>query len=275
MQNPITNAIREIQMTIPQQVLTEVFGKEYHGSWRRQAPVSIDEMIRSKVIRPRVLKDCNLIGGREVMIPLEGVPYTEQNPFTISYNIPNNLTGNREIISVLSVNYLPLNVSGMAASGLYGSSQAVSYSDAASVGQRVMDASSSVAHVSTASAEIIGYNTVIVRDTSRPVQPYTLRCVLSNDENLSNLQPRSHRDFAKACILATKSFIYNELVIRIGQGMLEQGQELGRFREIVDQYSDSEEMYQQFLTETLQKVLFMNDSGAYEKYITLQLNPGL
>lgn len=275
MLNPVTHAVSEIQMVIPAQILTEVFGREDYRNWRRVAPVSIDEMIKSKVIRPRVLKDANLLGGRHVLIPLDNIPAYSQDSFSSIYNIPPEATGHREILSILSVNYLS-SVAGTGGMGMpFNVSNPTSSSDLAMAGQRVMDSFANVPHVSTAHAELIGYNTVLLRDSMRPSQAYALRCMLANDENLSNIQPRSYRAFSKAAILATKSFIYNQLIIRIDQGVLEQGQGLGEFKNVVDSYSDAEEQYQEYMKTVFQKVLFMNDVQSYDRYIAVQVNPGL
>lgn len=273
--NPVSNAIREIENVIPSQILTAVFGHEDYRNWRRQAPASIDEMIRSKVIRPRVLKDCNLVGGRLVYVSTEGLEGYSEDPFSVMYTIPPQKTGNREIISVMGVNYLP-HSSAMGTMGTpYGSVNPVTQSDVETVGQRVMDSYANVPHISSAHAELVGYNTVIIRDQMRSTVIYELRCVLANEENLSNISPRSYPILAKACILAVKSYIYNNLIIRIDQGVLEQGQALGEFKTIVDKYDDAEEQYQNYLETKVKKTLFMNDIESYDRFINIQINPGL
>lgn len=273
--NPISNAIREIQMTIPSQILTEVFGREDYRNWRRAAPVSIDEMIKSKVIRPRVLKDCNLVGGRQVIIDLVGIEGHQEDHYTVIYNIPLSVTGNREIISVLSVGYVSMNAIVGSPGYAYATATPTSMSDLETAGQRVMDSMAAIPHISTASVEMIGYNTIIIRDPMRSNQSYQIRCVISNEENLNNISPRSYPVLAKACLLAVKSYIYNQLNIRIDQGMLEQGQALGKFRDVVDDYKESEEQYQEYLKMVLRKVFFMNDVSSYDRYIGIQINPSV
>ncbi|HXQ35821.1 MAG TPA: hypothetical protein VN843_17530 [Anaerolineales bacterium] len=275
MLNPISNAVKDIHMTIPREILIEVFGRVDPRDWRQMAPLSIDEMIKSKVIRHRVLNDCNLIGGRQALISLVGLEAHCQDTYTTIYNIPLERTGNREILSVLSINYLPQSVAMGTIGNPYGSMNSLSIYDTQVVAQRIMDSVSNAPHVSSATCELIGYNTVMVTDNMRATQNYELRCMLANDENLSNLSPRSYPAFSKACFLATKSYIYNTLTIRIDQGVLEQGQSLGKYREIVDEYRESEEQYQEFLKTVLRKVLFMNDVTSHERYISSMINPGI
>lgn len=273
--NPVSNAIREIHAQIPPQILKFVFGKEEYRGWRREAPASIDEMIRSNVLYKRVMTDCNLIGGRHVIISLEGLQGYQQDTYTMVYDIPIDRTGGREIISVLSVSYLPDSTSMGSMGTPYASVNPVTNSDVATAAQRVMDSFSNVPHISVAEVELIGFNTVVVRDQYRPTITYGLRCILANEENLSNLSPKSYRAFAKACVLATKAHIYKSTIITMDQGYLEQGQALGEFKTQIDKFEDAEELYQDYLTNTLQKVLFMNDVHSYNRFIGIQVNPGL
>ena len=55
------------------------------------------------------------------------------------------------------------------------------------------------------------------------------------------------------------------------KGRLEGGAELGRFREVIDSYSDAEEQYQDYLLNTWQKVAFMNDRESYERFTKMMI----
>lgn len=275
MLNPVNNAVQEIMYEIPEPILKHVFGFDRHHEWRREAPVSIDEMIKVKVIRPRVLKDCNLIGGREVVISLEGLQAYQPNTYTSIYDIPLERTAGRSITGILSVSYLPDSTSMGTMGALYAGVNPISMSDAATAAQRVMDSFSNVPHISTAEAEIIGYNTVLIKDQYRPTITYGLRCQMSNDENLSNLQPKSYKAFAHACMLAVKAYVYVNTVVQMDRGRLEQGQDLGVFKQIIDEYKECNAEYHDYLRNVLQKVLFMNDTTTYGRFITLQMNPAL
>jgi len=71
---PINKALDEIKFRIPKQILDLIFVQRTNvwgnTNWKNNV-ISIDECIMSTVIRPRVLVDCNLVGGAEVFIPLE------------------------------------------------------------------------------------------------------------------------------------------------------------------------------------------------------------
>lgn len=271
--NAITKALDHIKFTVPYEVLTAAFKDDY-VNWR-QAPVSKDTLIYEKVIKARVLVDANLVGGNQVIIPLDGLPMQLMDAFTYLYEIPATLTNNREIVSIQSVGYMPY--AGAFGFGSYNQPMAAngSMSDLATAGQRVMNSYSSIPTISTASADITGYNTVVIRDSQRITGCYTLRCTIANELNLNNINPRSHLKFAKLCELAVKAYIYNKLIIKMDQAFLAGGQELGSLKNYVDQLSDHEEMYNTYLRDVWQVTAFHNDSPNFERFIRMQISPGL
>lgn len=271
--NIFSKALDNIKFSIPFEVLRAVF-KDDITHWR-QAPISMDEIIMSKVIKARVLIDANLVGGMQVMVPLNDLPMTLVDNTGYLYTIPPERCNYKEIISVLSVGYLPY-----AGTFGYGGINAVvpvsgSMNDIAHAGQQLMDSYSNMPNISTASAELVGYNTVLIRDSQRVTSSYMLRCMLANDSNLGNINPRSHIAFANLCVLAVKAYIYNKMIIRMDQAFLSGGQELGAFKNYVEQLADSEEMYSTYLRETWSSVAFHNDQQSFERFLRVQINPGL
>lgn len=261
---PLAKAIDEVKFRIPRAILETVFIKRAQA-WR-VTPLSLDEHILNEVVRPRVLVDCNLVGGTEVFIPLDGVPVQRNNDYTSVYRIPKDKTQGRSIMSVLNITFSdPTKVSS------YGVAAGSQNSIMMQAGQAVMDAMGSIPVTSTAYVQLIGENVVMVRDTVVLPANIYLRCVLANDENMAHLQLRSYREFAQLATLAVKAYIYNEYVITMDIGELHGGQQLGRFKEIIDGYADSEELYQTFLTEQWQKVALMNDRESYTRLLRLTM----
>lgn len=271
--NPVSKALDEIKYRIPKEILTEAF-MDPVSNWRN-APISLDEMMLNQVIRPRVLYDCDLVGGVIAIVSLENLqPYLPDN-FTYVYTIPKSRTQNRSIISVLSVNYLPYAGAYLNAGGGYGGMGGVGSNLVTSASQRVSDSHSPVPAISVAYVDLVGENTIMFRDQYRVTQAYFIRCILANEENLNNLNPRSYIAFAKLCELAIKSYIYNKMLIKIDQAYLEGGQELGAFKAYIESLSDSEENYQTYIKEVWQAVSKMNDMQGYDRFIKLQVSPGL
>jgi hypothetical protein len=266
----MTKALDEVKYRIPIQVLQETFRPNY-GSWRPMAPVSMDSEILSKVIKPRVVLDTNIVGGQITLIPLDGLNPEYIDRYSLLYHIPPERLNNRSIMSVLSVGLAPY---GIGNNGFPAINNECS-SDVLGVAARVGNSFSSVPIMSNATAELVERSTVVIRDSSHPNYYYVLRCVVGNEQNMENINPRSWHVFCKLCELAVKAYIYNTMLIRIDQAFLSGGQELGAFKNYVDGLADSEEMYQTQLREVWQAVNFMNSATNYSRFIRLQISPGI
>lgn len=265
--NPIKKAVDDIRFRIPRPILNLVF-QENSFNWRN-SPISLDEQIINKVIRSKVLPDCNLVGGAEVFISLDGVPSEMTSDFTTVYYIPKERTQNRSINTVLSMSYL----TGAALAALGGTTGFSSCSATPGViaAQAMMNSFSMIPPVSTANISLIGENTVLVRDTAPPIGFGFLRCILENDEQMSHLQLRSIPDFSTLCTLACKAYIYNEYIVTLDRGQLYGGHDIGVVKQIIEGYADTSELYETFLRERWQKVSFMNDRESMTRMIKLQI----
>jgi hypothetical protein len=232
-------------------------------------------LILNKVIKPRVLVDTNLVGGTMALVSLEGLTPEYLDNYTMIYVIPPEKIDRKEIISVLEVGYMPYSQSFNSMGAGIGTINPNSMSDVLSAGQRVGDSVSNIPPISNATCDLVGYNTVVVRDQLRITNAYQLRCILANDQSWNNINPRSYLDLVKLCELAVKAYIYNEMIIKMDEAYLSGGQELGSIRTYVEGLSDSQEMYLTELRETWQKVAMMNDSFSYTRWLKIQINPGL
>lgn len=271
--NPITKALDDIKFTIPYEILDATFRNDYNN-WRN-ANNSIDEQMLVKIIRPRVLQDCNLVGGVTVVIPFDNIHPSFTDNYNTVYTIPNERTGNRTILSVLSVGYLPFQANFNMTSGNIAYATPLSMNSVTQAAQRIGDAMSVMPVLSNAQIEIVGHNTILVKENYRLSSTYSMRCVLMNDENLTNINPRSFLAFSKLCQLAVRAYIYNKMIVKIDQAFLQGGQELGAFKNIVEGYADSNEMYETHLREVWRATAFMNDSVNYDRYIKLMVSPGI
>lgn len=265
--NPIQRAVYEIKFSIPIEILQEVF-KPTMYSW---SPVSasIEEQIISRVIKPKVFVDVNMVGGTEVIIPTRDLPRERTDEFTTVFHIPKNMTQGRSIISVLSISYADANsLTAYNQTAIYDPCTINANNQAT---EALYQANNTFITPSTAKVELVAENTVMVKDTVRTFSLGFLRCILAYDEQLSQLQIPSILDFVELAVLATKAYIYNTYKIRLDEGKVKGGFELGSFAEIVDSYSDAREQYNEFLRETWRKVAFMNDRESYERLIRMQI----
>ena len=267
-------ALRRIQ-TIPREVLKQAFMPVRYDPTRKAryydntTPLSLEAVIIDKIIKDRVLPDINLVSGSEVILPLGEAEFQHIDQYNSIYRFGDKATGGRAITSVYEVTYGYNNNAMIGTYSGYGhySSQSSMLLKAS---RDVLRGVSGTVPQSTAYVQLIGHNTVLVNDVS-PIQNYgTLRCKVTNDPNLNNLKPQYHQKFASLCLNAAKSYVYTALVIDLDEGMLRGGQQIGRFREIVDSYADQEAIYIEELA-TWQKISILNDPVQSKKVMRLAL----
>lgn len=262
--NAIQKALADIKFKIPRPVLEEVFLRQEGFTSTIKMPVSLDYRIREKVIDARVIPDCNLVGGTEVAIPLQDVVPQWIDPYKVVFRIPKSLTENRSITRVYSLSYGHGGAPNI--SGGFPNQGGSAMMRAASA---MLDSHTPIPDVSNAHVQLIGENTVLAHANITP-QPYLyLRCVLEADDEFTHLKPTSYKAFSKLVEFATKSYIYNNMIIPMDQGVLSGGMPLGRFREVVDGFADADELYDQHFEEVWRKVSMMNDTAALHRHLKM------
>lgn len=262
---PITKLLSEARFRIPLEILNEVFLPK-QTYWRGPTP-SLDEMIKSKVITPRLLVDVNMVGGIQTMVSLEGLPSQEADQFMSVYHIPKDRTQGKTISSVLSVSYLtPAMISRMPALSNFAS---CSVTPTLMAAQAMIDSVTPIPVSSSARVELVGENTIVIRDLMPILGSTFIRCILDADENMSNLRRAAYPVFCRLGVMAIKSYIYNNHTVSMDQGQIQFGSTIGRFKEIIDSYADAEEMYQEYLTGPWAKVNMMNDHETHTRLIKL------
>ncbi len=273
--NPISKAIQEVKYRIPRALLDKAF-VDSSRRWRSTLAASLEHQIEHLVIRPRVLVDCNLVGGVQALIPLEGLPFENPHLNMTVINIPKDRTQGRSIMSVLSV----VLFSGAVGAGLHGQvagfggttgPYSVDASAATAAASALMASYDTIPHTSISRVSIIAENTILVDDALSLPSNCFLRCVLENDSNMSNLQMRSVPHFCKLVELAVKAHIYNTLVVTVDRGELHMGMELAVFKTILESYADANENYADYLRQKMQAVLFMSDEASYSRFIRMHV----
>lgn len=280
--NALIYSINEISRQIPAELL-------HAGMMIDEQPAtanltSLDDKILQKVLKKRVLIDANIVGGVEIVIPLNNISPSYFEDFYTVYQIPPELTMNREIISALSIAFMPANGYFGQGGGYIGSgSSSISSSlggmhtnnPIMNVADRIGSSAASTGVLSNAHIEIVAYNTLLIYAHYRTIANFGVRVILENDNNLNNISPRSYKNFSYLCVLATKAYLYNKLIIPINSGYLASGQDLGMFKSILDNYSNAEEEYRQYLTEVWGPTAYMNDNTRYSRYLGSLISPDI
>lgn len=232
-----------IMRSVPQELLKQAF--QSHAIYGYGNMHSMEELVRINVLNNIVLKDCGLVGGQEITIPLNGMSYKHIDAGYL-YVIPLSATAGRHILSVLSVEDSTWNGDHSA----------------------IISTARSMNSTGTADAQLVAPNTVLVGEQISWSSAY-LRCILSNDENMSNLNPRSFETFGQLCELACKGYIYNKVNISTGDGATTGGTVNSQLRGVLDNYADAYTLYREILNGKWRKIAMMQDRRTHNRLIKM------
>ncbi len=272
--DPISVAISNVKFEIPREILNQAFMPKRYDPTRRVRfqdnvfATSIDEQIRTVVVEGRVAIDVNLLSGTEMILPLQAAMVEHIDPWNVIYRFGTDVTNGRRITAVYEVLYgVYQGLNGNNVSGLT-MQRASHYLQNA---RDILNATNGVSTASTAYCQLVGPNAVLVNDVNQLLNFGGLKCRLSHELNFNDIKPVYYHAFGELVTLATKAYIYNTLVIDLDEGAIRGGASIGRFREIVDQYADANQMYREYLTTKWQRIGLMNDTEAYRKIMKLAL----
>lgn len=277
----ISYILSYIRRYIPREVLTTAFTMGIGQD--KLYMTSVDSRITGEVIRGFVLQDLDVIGGIEMFIPLDGIQPMFDPYGAAIFKVPLERTNDRLILNVLGIGSVLLqnyNGVGTGTPQLPYGSNSVNKRGSCQPSNYLLDQSNRIAEAMgnapvdyNPNVSLLAPNVVLCQGFRfYSGQSIALQCNIQNDDNLNNFTRRSYEKLAEACLLATKVYIYNKLIIAIGEGVLSGGQDLGRFTSIVEDYSSAEEDYKNYRHEVLGAMIFLNDRAKKSWYIDTIFN---
>lgn len=248
MNSKIDYLISEIRFAIPPEILDYAFRTP--TSFNNLAP-SIDYELRNKIIDGKVLRDCNVVGGIEVHVDMQGCTQRDYPGGTLII-VPPSQTGGKNITAVFNVAF-----------------NMGSYYQANS-GNDIVNAVDGPTQLSSHRIQLVGPNTLYFEGGIISTMRF-IRCIVENDAEFANINDRSLPFLSEMCVLATKAYIYNMFSIKAENMPIIQGLPMGKLADMISEYSDAAEMYTELRRTKLRKVLLLNDRTSHSKYIRMRL----
>ena len=257
----LNKMLSEISFRIPREILNIAFTDRNNFN---NIVTTLDDKISTEVIRKKVMVDLNLASQEALYIPLDYCTLLYQDSVKTAFYIPKSRTNGRSIVSVLGM------LSGYHIHGdaLYTNINDIGVSSTLNSSVNIMNSLENVNIRQTARIDLIGENTILIDEGLIENLATNIHVIVENDANLNNINPRSYMTLANVAVLATKAYIYNTMVVQINKGQLYSGHELSVIKDIVDEYKDAEEQYQEYYNTVVKKVMFMNNEKTFNAYIT-------
>ena len=262
--NLIQYSLSCIEREIPREILDYVFTSSIPNASR--SPGSLHSRIEAEVIEKWIRVDCGLMGGTEIKIPLTGLAYQQYDNYDLVFQIPMERTQGRRITQVHSVNAGYTDSLTQLNFGRQGQSSSL-----LGTAGGLLDAANPPQIGSTANVSIIGPNTILIKDDVLHLHDMYLVAIVSYDQEFSNVPPSHYQLFAQLAVMATKAYIYNNAIIRVDQGALYGGMNLGEIKNMIDNYADAAELYRTMVREEWQAASIMADKPRHLRAIKMQL----
>jgi len=281
MSSVLAFAIQQAVYSIPHELLVEGFFNRTDGFRPPDLVVNPEEAIRREIYYGRVLPALNMVAGECVAVPLYNLPIERYMGNMVVISIPKDRTNNRSIVSADVVSFLPWSTlsnwyvnNGNARSyqGTLGVNNTQLTSGTAA-SMAVLQSYSTIPWAGTASVELLADNVIRYPDTYLYSNQGYLKCYLEMNDQLQNVSPRLAHKLGTYITLATKSFLWRTLAVKVNQGKLQGGYELGVFKEILDDYRDAEQSFLD-MTPSIQRAFLTADPHTRKDLLRLQMGAG-
>ena len=239
-----------IMSIIPPQVLEAAF-KPYKYN------TSLDDRILSEVILARVRDDVSVRGGRvfKIILNQNWCKYTSSpSPYALGisgaytvFHIPPEARGNRDIVCALGVRF-PYTLGTSNSCNFY-SNDSIKGNTVSGLACAALQAQTGANQLSVPQAIVKEGNIIQLDPPQYNFVPWQVITRLRYDDTFSSMDVSSIEPFKKLCEYAVKSYIYTNLIFDVESNLVFRGQELGVIKDIVGQYSDSEDKYNDMLKE--------------------------
>lgn len=244
--------VSSAKRTIPDEILSLAFRppRSYITN------ISIDMMIEKNVIVPWVMTDLNILGGTEIVIPLDSVEVHTDDPNGVYIEIPEAVTSGRAIISVLSI---------------VSNTTYQTYDTGTATGKLDANLGGHLSGVHNTMIERISERGVFIYGDYASISGMMLRLIVEYSSRLAEINPRSYKHLEKIATHAVKAYIYKTLIVKMNKAELYNGHELSIIKDIVDRYEDEYEKYTEHIDGKIRKVLFINDTIRMRRFVSAMI----
>ena len=254
--NAIEAAFRHVRARLPKQILEAVFISGDQNPFRSSA--SLEKAITDKVINDFVIPDLNMFGQIEDF-PLDAVGYDTIDFYTRVYHLPIEITEGRPIVDGhIAARTITTGQHGLPPTALHFNGSRSSVLNAA---QKVTMSHSTIPSTATAEVTILGPSVVKIRDPGQFTSQMTLRGRMGFHDTLGEIKPPFYGDFAKLVEYAVRRYCYVNTSMDLDLTRLHHGMEFGAFKDWIERWSDSDELYEEQL-KVMSRCLVLNDDRA-------------
>jgi hypothetical protein len=245
----LRRAFSEIYANIPLPVLQAAFDVHEFSN------ISLDELIKQRVLLARVRDDVSIRGGKlfQMILNLDWALFTSSpSPFALgvsgsysSFRIPASARENRDIACVMSVRF-PYTI-GTSSTGNFYNTCSVKGDTMGGLACASLQSQTNSNMLSYPTGEVLPGNVIHLNPAQYNFTPWEVIVRLCYDDDFSGMDVSSIRPFCEVCLEAVKQYCYTNLMMKIESNLVFRGAEIGYMRTVVESYSDAGEKYNEAL----------------------------
>lgn len=243
------------------------FGYPQYEVMGADSNYSVEQGIREKVIGKMIGKMINASGGVTEIIDLASARIRYMGNGSISVNVPDTVTGGREILTVQAVYPGAIGSTLMYGSG---SNQASCNNSAFNTALNKISRGLTNDSVTTALTNITptGRNSFIIRETGMAFFNMTAKVVMSYDDQFSIIPPQAYEYFGKLTVLGTKTYIYKHCRRGLKEAVRRFGFSVDELQDEIDGYSDAHREYEELYMK-IKKILKYADPKGVSDHLNM------
>lgn len=228
---------------------------------------SIEQGIRQKVIYNMMGPLLNVGGGTTELIDLSGAKIRWLGNGMLHVNVPDSLTGGREILSI--INLYPANVSTAMVAGGGTQSSCGSGLIGSELNKLISGLSSNNVISGFTDTSRTGRNSFLIRTPGINLYNLIAKVILSYDDNFSIINPKAYPYIAELAVLGTQAFIYKNCRRGLKEAVQKYGYSLDDLQDEIDTYRESGKEFMELYNTQIRKILAYADPKGVSDMIAM------
>ena len=244
------------------------FGYPQYNVMQYDANYNVEQGIREHVIYKMMGRMINASGGVTEVIDLSTSRIRYMGNGMIHVNVPDTVTGGREILSVVAV--YPGTIGSMLMYGNQGSTARCGNGGAfgASLNSIARGLTNDRVISSYSDIRRTGRNSFVIMAAGMLLFTMSAKVIMSYDEEFSVIPPRAYEYFGELCVLGTQAYIYKKCRRGLKEAVRRFGYSLDELQDEIDSYSDAHREYNE-LYQKIKKILRYADAKGVSDHLDM------
>lgn len=243
------------------------FGYPQYNVEGNDSNYSIRQGIREKIIYKMIGKMVNASGGTTELIDLSSSRVRYMGNGSIAVNVPDTVTGGREILSVRQV-YPGIMTSTLASAGGNVNGRCGNSAFNSQLNNITRGLSNDAVTTAFTNITPTGRNSFVIREAGLVIYNLIAEVMMSYDDQFSIIPPPAYEYFGKLTVIGTQAYIYKQCRRGLKEGVRRFGFSLDELQDEIDGYADAHREYEELYMK-IKKILKYADPKGVSNHISM------